>query len=442
LIPSSEGLPERDRLTHGWESTRLSPRLAVRAGRPSDSGRFRLALHGATAPDGGPWPAWLDPTRPRTLEVASPAPPPPTHGELLASLEDEDGVRPAVTRERDGVTFHFDPWATAERIGAERFLRPYRPLYARLPGFVRDLPGPLRLAGQHVIIPLQQWRYRDPPEPFPRFPREDGLELLRLLVQRCAGTPSEAPWPGHRPVIVLTHDVDTGEGQQVVDRIADLERRRGLVSAWYVVGDRYPVDHARLDALRAEGHEIGLHGARHDGRLAFLPPGRIARRLDRCRPMVDRHGITGFRSPALLVTDALVTALRGRFEYDSSVPDVDVRAVAGPRRGCASAFPLWRDGLLQLPLTLPLDDRLLLLGHSPEQIFETWRDKLDWVLAVGGMAMVTTHAEPHLGGSAGVLDAYARLLDHVLQQDATVLLPRQVARWWRTGALDGTGPES
>jgi len=376
------------------------------------------------------------------MEVVAPAESPAVGGEILATFDDDQRSRAAVSREHGTVVFHFDPWATADRIAAERYLVPHRPLYARLPGFVRELPGPLRLAGQHVVIPLQQWRYRDPAEPFPRFPREDALELLRLLVQSSVGAPRTAPWPDGRPVVVLTHDVDTGEGQACIDRIAAEEHRRGLRSAWYVVGDRYPLDHDRLDDLRAAGHEIGLHGARHDGHLAFLPRHRIARRLDRCGDVVHRHGIEGFRSPALLMTDTLVAELRGRFAYDSSVPDCDVRAVAGPRRGCASVFPVWRDGLLQLPLTLPLDDRLLLLGRSPDALFETWRDKLDWVLAVGGLAVVTTHAEPHLGGDEGVLAAYSRLLDHVRERDAMVLLPRQAARWWRTGALDGTAPES
>ena len=357
-------------------------------------------------------------------------------GKVVAEFEVDGVTLPAVTLEGGRLVFHFDPYEAFEHAATERYLPRYRPLYSRLPEWIRRLPGPLRLAGQHVVIPLQQWRYRDPQFPFPRFPREDALEVLRVLVQAACGRQSTSPWPHGKPVVALTHDVDTGKGQRRIRRIASEEERLHLRSCWYVVGNRYPLDHTLLDEMRSAGHEIGLHGSHHDGRLAYLSPSRIARRLDSCKDVIARHDMRGFRSPALLMTPELAQALRERFEYDSSVPDTDMRAVAGPRRGSASLFPLWRDGLLQLPLTLPLDDRLLLLGYGPDEIFRLWRDKLDWVLGMGGVAMVTTHAEPHLGASQGVLDAYRRLLEHVRELDATVLLPRQIARWWHTDTLD------
>ena len=357
-------------------------------------------------------------------------------GKVVAEFEVDGVTLPAVTLEGGRLVFHFDPYEAFEHAATERYLPRYRPLYSRLPEWIRRLPGPLRLAGQHVVIPLQQWRYRDPQFPFPRFPREDALEVLRVLVQAACGRQSTSPWPHGKPVVALTHDVDTGKGQRRIRRIASEEERLHLRSCWYVVGNRYPLDHTLLDEMRSAGHEIGLHGSHHDGRLAYLSPSRIARRLDSCKDVIARHDMRGFRSPALLMTPELAQALRERFEYDSSVPDTDMRAVAGPRRGSASLFPLWRDGLLQLPLTLPLDDRLLLLGYGPDEIFRLWRDKLDWVLGMGGVAMVTTHSEPHLGASQGVLDAYRRLLEHVRELDATVLLPRQIARWWHTDTLD------
>ena len=363
-------------------------------------------------------------------------------GEVIAELDDGQRVIPAVTRDGDHTHFHFDPWAAHERLTTEAYLPPYRPLYSRLPEFVRQLPGPIRLAGQHVVIPLQQRRYRDPEIPLPRFPQENALEVLRWLVLDAIGDRPPSPWPQGKPVVVLTHDVDTGKGWQVIPRIAREEEQLGLRSCWYVVGGRYPLDHGLLEELSSAGHELGLHGSHHDGKLAFLSADRIARRLDGCMDLAARYRMAGFRSPALLMTPPLVAAVRQRFEYDSSVPDTDVRAVAGPRRGCGSIFPVWRDGLLQLPLTLPLDDRLLLLGHDPAGMLEVWRDKLDWVLDRGGMAVVTTHAEPHLGGDAGVLWAYRGLLEHVLQRDAQVLLAHQADRWWREESLDEQGPQS
>lgn len=425
---------QRDRLTHWREDARsaVSLRLADAGGpRP-----LELILRRRFPDTCGAWPLWLRVGHRTTLWAATEPTSRPA-GTVLAEFRDGRGAWPAISVQDDEVVFHFDPWAAAEHVTTEAYLPRYRPLYSRLPEPIRRLPGPLRLAGQHVIIPLQQWRHRDPDVPFPRFPREDAVEVLRALVQSALGREPECPLPGGGPVVVLTHDVDTGQGQRCVPTIDAQERQRGLRSCWYVAGDRYRVDDSLWDDVRAAGHEVGLHGAKHDGQLAFLGARRIARRLDRCAALVQRHEMEGFRSPALLMTDTLADVLRGRFTYDSSVPDTDVRAVAGPRRGCASLFPLFRRGLLQLPLTLPLDDRLLLLGHSPDGVFEVWRNKLDWVLRRGGMAVVTTHAEPHLGVDPGVLDAYCRLLDHITALGATTMLPREVAHHWI--GVDGDG---
>ncbi len=424
---------QRDLLTHRREDARaaLPMRLADEGGpRP-----LELILRRRFPEPCGPWPSWLRVGHRTTLWAAA-EPTGNAPGEVLAEFRDGRGAWPAVTVQDGEVVFHFDPWAAAEHVTTEAYLPPYRPLYSRLPEPVRRLPGPLRLAGQHVIIPLQQWRYREPDVPFPRFPREDAVEVLRALVQSALGRDPERPWPDGGGVVVLTHDVDTGLGQGCVPAIEAEECRRGLRSCWYVAGDRYRVDDPLWDELRAAGHEVGLHGAKHDGQIAFLGARGIARRLDRCAVLVHRHEMVGFRSPALLMTDALADAVRERFVYDSSVPDTDVRAVAGPRRGCASLFPLVRRGLLQLPLTLPLDDRLLLLGHTPDGVFEVWRNKLDWVLRRGGMAVVTTHAEPHLGADPGVLDAYSRLLDHIAAIGAPTMLPRDAARHW--AGVDGS----
>jgi len=417
-----------DPLTHQREDARKLLRTI-------EGGRRCSGLLKFHAPPPGGWPEGLDPVAPIPLSARIARG--DEAGEVVASLEADGESIPAITSNGDQLTFRFDPYEVVQRWATERYLPRFRPLYSRLPRWALALPGPVRLAGQHVIIPLQQWRRRD--HPFPRYPREDAVEVLRVLVQAACGREPASPWPDGRPVVALTHDVDTGRGQRTIRSIAREEERLGLTSCWYVVGRRYPLDHGLLDEMRSAGHEIGLHGVRHDGKLAYLSPARIARRLDRCRDAVARHDMRGFRSPVLLMTPRLARAVGERFEYDSSVPDTDVRAAAAPRRGCASIFPIWRDDLLQLPLTLPLDDRLLLQQRTPRRIFEVWREKLDWVLHLGGLAVVTTHAEPHLGASPAVLDAYRRLLEHVRDLDATILLPRQIARWWRQGDLDGAG---
>jgi hypothetical protein len=151
---------------------------------------------------------------------------------------------------------------------------------------------------------------------------------------------------------------------------------------------------------------------------------------------MQRHGIVGFRSPALLMTPALWEQLRTRFAYDSSVPDSDVEGVTAPRRGCSTVFPFHRRGLLELPLTLPLDDRLLLLGQGPRAILTSWQEKLRWIDQVGGIAVVTTHVEPHLGGNPELRSTYNALLDFITHRQMTTLLPREVTRLWQGDASE------
>ena len=86
----------------------------------------------------------------------------------------------------------------------------------------------------------------------------------------------------------------------------------------------------------------------------------------------------------------------------------------------------------RLPLTLPLDDRLLLHGQTPDQMNETWLAKLDWIDQVGGVTVVTTHIEPHLGASDALLGGYRRLLEQIKARGDHVkpMLPVEVARLW------------
>jgi predicted deacetylase len=46
-----------------------------------------------------------------------------------------------------------------------------------------------------------------------------------------------------------------------------VEEGRQQRSSWYFVPERYPIDRAVLEQLRQRGHEIGVHGLSHTGKL-------------------------------------------------------------------------------------------------------------------------------------------------------------------------------
>src|SRR5205814_4707583 len=81
----------------------------------------------------------------------------------------------------------------------------------------------------------------------------------------------EAPflffWPGGATwAAVLTHDVETLEGQRFVAEVADREERLGFRSSLNFVAEGYPLDAGLLEGLAARRFEVGVHGLRHDGR--------------------------------------------------------------------------------------------------------------------------------------------------------------------------------
>ena len=393
--------------------------------------------------EGWSWPCWIRPGEKIPL-AAAPETGAAAVGQVVAEFVDRGARTRAVSVEGSRVTLHFDPRAAVEQMVQERYVRLRRPLhtYGQISRLVNLLPGSLRLLGHRAASGVERHRQDAPAVAFPDFPRDRAVELVRLLARRAQGLDDRpAVWPGEqRSVVLLTHDVDTAEGQALIPEVARVERELGFTSCWYVVGDRYALDHGLLRELRQGGHEIGLHGARHDCKLAYLPRREMARRLDRCRGMMERHQVAGFRSPALLMTAALTRELCGRFVYDSSVPDTDVDTICAPHRGCSTVFPYYKDDLLELPLTLPLDDRLLLLGMSAEQMIKTWLAKMDWIQQLGGMTVVTTHVEPHLGASPALLAGYRRLLEQIKQRRETVrpMLPVEVARVWNAGSGSDT----
>src|SRR5205823_13422916 len=121
----------------------------------------------------------------------------------------------------------------------------------------------------------------------------DGL-LARLGLDQV---PFVHFWPhGRRYSVVLTHDVETADGQSFVAPVADLEERLGFRSSFNFVAERYALDHGLIRDLQSRGFEIGVHGLRHDGRelrseRAFAG---IAQRLNEHLRSLDA---VGFRSP-------------------------------------------------------------------------------------------------------------------------------------------------
>lgn len=373
---------------------------------------------------------WMDSEDRLLLPIGVAVEPMPPGAEVLARVEG----RPVLVKEEAGLRFLFDAEQAAAWRLTEAFLSRRRPLAAWLPpSYISLLPGPVRLA-LHRLSTVG----RSPRTGVAVWPADPSVEWLRWAHLQARGSRGEDRqplpfWPeGKRWALVVTHDVDTVEGLGTVPIVADTDRELGFRPCWYVTGEAARAGLSQLDGLAARGHELGLHGDRHDLRLAYLQRPELERRLGACADLISRWKMRGYRSPGLLMTRRLAGVVARFFEHDSSVPDTDIASPAGAVRGCGTVFPFARpEGGLELPPTLPLEDKLAALGYPPREMLGIWRQKIDFIRKVGGMAVVTTHAEPHLGGSRELLEVYAEFLGG-LAGDADVWMaqPSEVAAWW------------
>jgi peptidoglycan/xylan/chitin deacetylase (PgdA/CDA1 family) len=267
---------------------------------------------------------------------------------------------------------------------------------------------------------------------FPHWPVETALHdlygFLFALVAQMAGepVPTLAPWPrNHTWALVLTHDVETAAGYANVHLLAEIEKRHGFRSSWNFVPRRYESDPAALEAMQAEGFEIGVHGLYHDGR-DLESRAVLEERLPAIRDYAERWGAVGFRSPATHRAWELMPLLG--FEYDSSYPDTDpFEPMAG---GCCTWLPFFNDDLVELPITLPQDHTLFVILRRDES---AWLEKTAFLRDRRGMALLITHPDYMLERSR--LEAYERFLQANREDESLWrALPRDVSAWWRRRA--------
>ena len=268
---------------------------------------------------------------------------------------------------------------------------------------------------------------------FPGWPLESSLHelyawLLDLLAEVRGGpVPWLDMWPDGRTwALVLTHDVETEFGCRNLHLLRDAERAAGYRSSWNFVPERYVVEPALLDRLRAEGCEIGVHGLRHDGRDLGSRT-LLEQRLPAIRRYADRWGAVGFRSPATQRVWEWMPELG--FDYDSSSTDTD--PYEPQPGGCCTYLPFFNEELVELPITLPQDHTLFaILPNTPPDL---WVQKARRLRDQGGMALALAH--PDYATDPRLAHAWQLLLDEFRDDDsAWRALPREVAQWWRRRA--------
>jgi peptidoglycan/xylan/chitin deacetylase (PgdA/CDA1 family) len=256
--------------------------------------------------------------------------------------------------------------------------------------------------------------------------------LLEITGRRSA--PFINFWPqGNQFAFVLTHDIETADGQRHVEAVADLEEALGFRSSFYFVPERYPLDLGLMGELRSRGFEVGVHGLNHvDGLFAGCD--EFKRQVQRINRYLSQFDAAGFRAPLTQRQPEWMQDLE--IEYDTTFFDTDpYEPIAG---GTMSIWPFQLGHFVELPYTLVQDHTLaVILGESTPRL---WLEKVDFIQASHGMALSLTH--PDYLRSPRTWRLYADFLRTMRERaDYYHALPKEVARWWRARTTAATVEE-
>ncbi len=200
-------------------------------------------------------------------------------------------------------------------------------------------------------------------------------------------------WPGDKKfALILTHDVELAGGQEKCLPLMELEKRYGFRSSFNFVPERYPVSKEVQQILRSNNFEIGVHGLYHDGKL-YQSEKIFRQRAEKINRYLADWQAAGFRSPSMHHNLAWLHHLN--IKYDLSTFDTD--PFEPQSDGVATIFPFRvQNGLpeknyVELPYTLVQDyTHFIMLKKTDIKI---WQEKLDWIVAKGGMALLNTHPD-------------------------------------------------
>ncbi|MGA2034852.1 MAG: hypothetical protein ABSG68_21590 [Thermoguttaceae bacterium] len=304
--------------------------------------------------------------------------------------------------------------------------------YSRLPPWVKGLA---RFVRKGSIA-------REPEVPFP--PGAPFVVDWLCDLARWAGVPQSRRvrsqrWPdGRQAALTISHDVDTDwlfRNPDWIDRICDMEEEHGLFGAWYCV----PIySQSRRSALGIErlierGCEIGCHGYNHDAKWPLLSGEKFAKRLRSVQAFRDRWKARGFRSEWLWRTSDFLSVLARVFDYDSSVPTASSSFTSRSRNGCGTCYPYLTYGdLVELPLTLPMDEARRTSGLGLEAFWRRQVERASKIIERGGLVMLSLHPQPHQAANSPTLTAVkAAIRDLVSIPNLWIARPDHIVDWVR-----------
>jgi len=245
-------------------------------------------------------------------------------------------------------------------------------------------------------------------------------------------------WPGgNKFAIVLTHDVESQEGQEKAKKLATVEKTLGFRSSFNLVPEkRYKTSYELRQWLQENDFEIGVHDLNHDGRL-YNSKKIFSKRAIKINRYLKDWNAKGFRSGSMLHNLEWLGMLD--VEYDESTFDTD--PFEPQPDGVATIFPFCverKNGppFVELPYTLPQDFTIFVLFR--EKTIDIWKQKLDWIAQHGGMALMNVHPDYINFRDAPIkndqypIEYYRKFLEYCIDKYSGEYwnpLPKQVAQY-------------
>lgn len=330
----------------------------------------------------------------------------------------------------------------------EKYFEHKQPLFTKLPFSYNIISPNVRNLLIKLIQVAKFTRSKTKVSNFPSWPIEKSVETLRYIflksfeIKAKKKVPYTNFWPEKkRCCFVATHDMETETSFRNIETIREIENRFGFKSSWNVLSKKYGITKTEFNQLRQlknNGCEIGIHGYNHDGKLPYLKREEIIKRLEHARKTFEEFNCTSFRSPQLQRNENFLHLLSDYFLCDSSVQDTDIYSAFAKKSGCCTVFPFMINDMVEVPITLAQDFRLIYtLNLNEQKMYELWKEKVDFVYEIGGVINILTHPDDYLIGNERYLKVYERLLEYIAKKESiyhdTI---SNVAYWWKERAYE------
>ena len=223
--------------------------------------------------------------------------------------------------------------------------------------------------------------------------------------------------------VVLTHDVEEEHGFNFIPKLLELEEKYGFKSSWNIVPYKYKIDEGIIKLIQDLGHEVGIHGYNHDGKLYYSEK-IFNYRAKFINDAVKKYDAVGFRSPQ--VHRNLEWLQKLDIKYDASCFDYDpFQPFPG---GTGSIWPFIVGKFVELPYTLPQDHKLFYVLKQKD--IDIWKNKANWIVKNYGMILTLTHPDYLIKRDNFKL--YEELLDFLMGIENTwKCLPKEISHWWK-----------